>query len=41
MLGVIIGITAVIAVTSVDQGVQSQTEANLQGLGADVLPWMS
>ncbi|WP_155523857.1 ABC transporter permease [Nodosilinea nodulosa] len=37
MLGVIIGITAVIAVTSVGQGVQSQTEANLQGLGADIL----
>ena len=33
MLGVIIGITAVIAVTSVGQGVQSATEANLQGLG--------
>lgn len=37
MLGVIIGITAVIAVTSIGQGVQSATEANLQGLGADVL----
>lgn len=37
MLGVIIGITAVIAVTSVGQGVQAQTEANLQGLGADIL----
>ena len=37
MLGVIIGITAVIAVTSVGQGVQAATEANLQGLGADVL----
>ncbi|MEL7315794.1 MAG: ABC transporter permease [Cyanobacteria bacterium J06559_3] len=37
MLGVIIGITAVIAVTSVGQGVQSATEANLQGLGADIL----
>ncbi|NEZ60976.1 ABC transporter substrate-binding protein [Leptolyngbyaceae cyanobacterium CCMR0081] len=37
MLGVIIGITAVIAVTSVGQGVQSATEANLQGLGADLL----
>lgn len=37
MLGVIIGIMAVIAVTSVGQGVQSATEANLQGLGADVL----
>ena len=37
MLGVIIGIAAVIAVTSVGQGVQSQTEANLQGLGSDIL----
>ncbi|MGD1866439.1 MAG: ABC transporter permease, partial [Phormidesmis sp.] len=37
MLGVIIGIMAVIAVTSVGQGVQSATEANLQGLGADIL----
>ncbi|EKV00521.1 ABC-type antimicrobial peptide transport system, permease component [Leptolyngbya sp. PCC 7375] len=37
MLGVIIGITAVIAVTAVGQGVQSATEANLQGLGADIL----
>ena len=37
MLGVIIGITAVIAVTSVGQGAQSATEANLQGLGADLL----
>lgn len=37
MLGVIIGITAVIAVTSVGQGVQSATAANLQGLGADIL----
>ncbi|MBE9100950.1 ABC transporter permease [Vacuolonema iberomarrocanum] len=37
MLGVIIGITAVIAVTSVGQGVQSATEANLQNLGADIL----
>ncbi|MEL6765224.1 MAG: ABC transporter permease, partial [Cyanobacteria bacterium J06607_6] len=37
MLGVIIGITAVIAVTSVGQGVQSATEANLQNLGADLL----
>ena len=37
MLGVIIGITAVIAVTSVGQGVQAETEANLQGLGADIL----
>lgn len=37
MLGVIIGIMAVIAVTSVGQGVQAETEANLQGLGADIL----
>ncbi|MGD1928579.1 MAG: ABC transporter permease [Leptolyngbyaceae cyanobacterium] len=37
MLGVIIGITAVIAVTSVGQGVQSATAANLQNLGADLL----
>lgn len=37
MLGVIIGITAVIAVTSVGQGVQLATEARLLGLGADIL----
>lgn len=37
MLGVIIGITAVIAVTSVGQGVQAATETNLQNLGTDVL----
>jgi putative ABC transport system permease protein len=37
MMGVIIGITAVIAVTSVGQGVQAATEANLQSLGADIL----
>lgn len=37
MLGIIIGITAVIAVTSIGQGVQKATADNLQGLGADVV----
>ncbi len=37
MLGVIIGIAAVIAITSVGQGVQKATEAQLQTLGTDVM----
>lgn len=41
MLGIIIGITAVIAVTSIGQGVQKATAENLQGLGADVVQVMA
>ncbi|MEC4815036.1 MAG: ABC transporter permease [Scytonema sp. PMC 1069.18] len=37
MLGMIIGITAVIAITSIGQGVQKATEQQLQGLGADII----
>lgn len=37
MLGVIIGIAAVIAITSVGQGVQKATEQQIQALGTDVL----
>ncbi|QLE44635.1 FtsX-like permease family protein [Nostoc sp. C052] len=37
MLGVIIGITSVIAITSVGQGVQKATEQQIQSLGTDVL----
>lgn len=37
MLGVIIGITSVIAITSVGQGVQKATEQQIQALGTDVL----
>lgn len=37
MLGVIIGITSVIAITSVGQGVQKATEQQIQNLGTDVL----
>jgi putative ABC transport system permease protein len=37
MLGVIIGIASVIAITSVGQGVQKATEQQIQALGADVL----
>jgi putative ABC transport system permease protein len=37
MLGVIIGITSVIAITSIGQGVQKATEQQIQSLGADVL----
>jgi putative ABC transport system permease protein len=37
MMGIIIGITAVIAVTSIGQGVQKATEQQLQGLGANLL----
>ena len=37
MLGVIIGIAAVIAITSVGQGVQKSTEQQLQSLGTNLL----
>lgn len=37
MLGVIIGISSVIAITSVGQGVQKATEKQLQSLGTDIL----
>lgn len=37
MLGVIIGIASVIAITSVGQGVQKATEQQIQALGSDVL----
>lgn len=37
MLGVIIGIASVIAITSVGQGVQKATEQRIQALGSDVL----
>jgi hypothetical protein len=37
MLGVIIGISSVIAITSVGQGVQKGTEQQIQALGPDVL----
>jgi putative ABC transport system permease protein len=37
MLGVIIGITSVIAITSIGQGVQKATEQQIQSLGSDVV----
>jgi putative ABC transport system permease protein len=37
MLGVIIGISSVIAISSIGQGVQKSTEDNIRGLGTDVL----
>ncbi|MUG99352.1 FtsX-like permease family protein [Scytonema sp. UIC 10036] len=37
MLGVIIGITSVIAVTSVGQGIQKATELQIQALGSNVM----
>ncbi|MDF5720018.1 MAG: ABC transporter permease [Rhizonema sp. PD37] len=37
MLGIIIGITAVIAVTAIGQGTQKSTEQRLQSLGTDIL----
>ncbi len=37
MLGIIIGITAVIAVTAIGQGTQKSTEQRLQALGTDIL----
>ena len=40
MLGVIIGIGSVIAISSIGQGVQKSTEDNIRGLGTDVLQVM-
>ncbi|GAA6614726.1 ABC transporter permease [Scytonema sp. NUACC26] len=37
MLGVIIGITSVISITSIGQGIQKSVEQQIQGLGTDVL----
>lgn len=37
MLGIVIGITAVIAVTAIGQGTQRATEQQLQSLGTDIL----
>ncbi len=37
MLGVIIGISSVIAITSVGQGVQKGVEQQIQALGTDVI----
>lgn len=37
MLGVIIGITSVIAITSIGQGIQKSVEQQIQALGTDVL----
>jgi putative ABC transport system permease protein len=37
MLGMIIGISSVIAITSIGQGVQKSTEKQIQALGSDVL----
>lgn len=37
MLGIVIGITAVIAVTAIGQGTQKSTEQRLQSLGTDIL----
>ena len=37
MLGVIIGITSVIAITSIGQGVQKGVEQQITALGTDVL----
>lgn len=41
MLGIIIGITAVIAITSIGQGAQKATEQQLQGLGTDIVQVMA
>ncbi len=41
MLGVIIGISSVIAISSIGQGVQKSTEENIRGLGTDVLQVMA
>ncbi|WP_156341319.1 ABC transporter permease [Pseudanabaena sp. 'Roaring Creek'] len=41
MLGVIIGISSVIGISSIGQGVQKSTEENIRGLGTDVLQVMS
>jgi putative ABC transport system permease protein len=37
MLGMIIGISSVIAITSIGEGVQKSTEKQIEGLGSDVL----
>jgi putative ABC transport system permease protein len=41
MLGVIIGISSVIGITSIGQGVQKSTEDNIRALGTDVLQVMA
>jgi putative ABC transport system permease protein len=41
MLGVIIGISSVIAISSIGEGVQKSTEDNIRGLGTDVLQVMA
>ena len=41
MLGVIIGITSVIAITSIGQGVQKGVEQQIAALGTDVLQIMA
>jgi len=41
MLGVIIGISSVIAISSIGQGVQKSTEDNIRGLGTDILQVMA
>ncbi len=41
MLGVIIGIASVIAISSIGQGVQKSTEESIRGLGTDVLQVMA
>jgi putative ABC transport system permease protein len=41
MLGVIIGISSVIGITSIGQGVQKSTEENIRALGTDVLQVMA
>ena len=37
MLGVIIGISSVIAITSIGQGVQKDTQLKIEGLGTNLL----
>jgi putative ABC transport system permease protein len=41
MLGVIIGISSVISISSIGQGVQKSTEDSIRGLGTDVLQVMA
>ena len=41
MLGVIIGISSVIGISSIGQGVQKSTEESIRGLGTDVLQVMA
>jgi putative ABC transport system permease protein len=41
MLGVIIGISSVIAISSIGQGVQKSTEDSIRGLGTDILQVMA